>query len=66
MWSSNSKNINSINSKFIPIDKNNENNINEIRPLYQTPIKQSINFKGNNDTPIQFDFRFYFVNCSIY
>ena len=62
MWSSNSKNINSINSKFIPIDKNNENNINEIRPLYQTPIKQSINFKGNNDTPIQFDFRFYFNN----
>jgi hypothetical protein len=46
---------------MIQIDQN-KNNINEQGPIYQTPIKQSLNVQGNNDTPLQFDFNFYFGN----
>lgn len=61
MWPTNSQNINNINNKMIQIDQN-KNNINEQGPIYQTPIKQSLNVQGNNDTPLQFDFNFYFGN----
>ena len=59
MWPSNSKNINNLSTRAIPIDQI-KNNINEQAPVYQTPIKQSLNVQGNNDTPLQFDFNFYF------
>ncbi len=62
MWPSNSKNINNLNnSRSITMDQN-KNNINEPGPIYQTPIKQTLNVQGNNDTPLQFDFNFYFGN----
>ena len=61
MWPSNSKNINNLNSRPITIDQN-KNNINDPGPIYQTPIKQTLNVQGNNDTPLQFDFNFYFGN----
>ena len=61
MWPTNSQNINNISNKMIQIDQN-KNNINEQGPIYQTPIKQSLNVQGNNDTPLQFDFNFYFGN----
>ena len=61
MWPSNSKNINNLTGKPITIDQN-KNNINEPGPIYQTPIKQTLNVQGNNDTPLQFDFNFYFGN----
>ena len=61
MWPTNSQNINNLNNKQLSIDKN-RNNINDGGPIYQTPIKQSLNLQGNNDTPLQFDFNFYFGN----
>ena len=61
MWPSNSKNINNLNSRPITIDQN-KNNIDDPGPIYQTPIKQTLNVQGNNDTPLQFDFNFYFGN----
>ena len=61
MWPSNSKNINNLNARSITMDQN-KNNINEPGPIYQTPIKQTLNVQGNNDTPLQFDFNFYFGN----
>ena len=61
MWPSNSKNINNINTRTIPIDQN-KNNFTEQGPIYQTPIKQSLNVQGNNETPLQIDFNFYFGN----
>ena len=61
MWPTNSQNMNNINNKPIQIDQN-KNNITDPVPIYQTPIKQSLNVQGNNDTPLQFDFNFYFGN----
>ena len=65
MWSLNSQNIPNINNlsqKPLPIDQS-KNNISEQVPLYQTPIKQSLNIQRTNDTPpLQFDFNFYFGN----
>ena len=61
MWPSNSKNINNINTRAIQIDQN-KNNFTEQGPIYQTPIKQSLNVQGNNETPLQIDFNFYFGN----
>ena len=61
MWPSNSKNINNLSTRAIPIEQI-KNNINEPAPIYQTPIKQSLNVQGNNDTPLQFDFNFFFGN----
>jgi hypothetical protein len=61
MWPINSQNINNINTRGIPIDQN-KNNINETTPIYQTPIKQTLNAQGNSETPLQFDFNFYFGN----
>jgi len=61
MWTSNSKNINNLNTRQIAREQN-INNITEIGPIYQTPIKQSLNVKGTNETPLQFDFNFYFGN----
>ena len=61
MWPINSQNINNINTRGIPIDQN-KININETTPIYQTPIKQSLNAQGNSETPLQFDFNFYFGN----
>ena len=61
MWPSNSKNINNLAEKPITIDQN-KNNINEPGPIYQTPIKQTLNVQVNNDTPLQFDFNFYLGN----
>jgi hypothetical protein len=57
MWPLNSQNIPNISSKPI------KNNITEEVPLYQTPIKQSLNIQRSGDTPpLQFDFNFYFGN----
>ena len=57
MWPLNSQNIPNISSKAI------KNNITEEVPLYQTPIKQSLNIQRSGDTPpLQFDFNFYFGN----
>ena len=60
MWPLNSQNIpniTNISSKQI------KNNITEEVPLYQTPIKQSLNIQRSSDTPpLQFDFNFYFGN----
>ena len=57
MWPLNSQNIPNISSKQI------KNNITEEVPLYQTPIKQSLNIQRSGDTPpLQFDFNFYFGN----
>ena len=57
MWPLNSRNIPNISSKPI------KNNITEEVPLYQTPIKQSLNIQRSGDTPpLQFDFNFYFGN----
>ena len=57
MWPLNSQNIPNISSKTI------KNNITEEVPLYQTPIKQSLNIQRSGDTPpLQFDFNFYFGN----
>ena len=65
MWPLNSQNIPNINNlsqKPLPIDQS-KNNISEQVPLYQTPIKQSLNIQRTNDTPpLQFDFNFYFGN----
>ena len=61
MWPSNSRNINNIPSKQIP-NEQPKNNIPESVPIYQTPIKQSLNIQRNNDTPVQFDFNFFFGN----
>ena len=65
MWPSNAQNINNINnipSKPIQIDQS-KNTIPEQVPIYQTPIKQTLNIQRNNDTPpLQFDFNFYFGN----
>ena len=61
MWPINSQNINNINTRGMPIDQN-KININETTPIYQTPIKQSLNAQGNSETPLQFDFNFYFGN----
>jgi len=61
MWPINSQNINNINTRGIPIEQN-KININETTPIYQTPIKQSLNAQGNSETPLQFDFNFYFGN----
>ena len=61
MWPTNSQNMNNINNKPIQIVQN-KNNITDPVPIYQTPIKQSLNVQGNNDTPLQFDFNFYFGN----
>ena len=61
MWPSSSKNINNLNARAIPIDQN-KNNFTEQGPIYQTPIKQSLNVQGNNETPLQIDFNFYFGN----
>ena len=65
MWPLNSQNIPNINNlqqKPIPIDQT-KNNIPDQLPLYQTPIKQSLNIQRSNDTPpLQFDFNFYFGN----
>ena len=57
MWQLNSQNIPNISQKP------NKNNITEEVPLYQTPIKQSLNIQRSSDTPpLQFDFNFYFGN----
>ena len=44
----------------------NNNNINEVNLLYQTPIKQFQNIQNNNNncsiTPFRFDFNYYFGN----
>ena len=60
MWPLNTQNIpnlTNISSKQI------KNNIPEEVPLYQTPIKQSLNIQRSNDTPpLQLDFNFYFGN----
>ena len=57
MWQLNSQNIPNISQKP------NKNNITEEIPLYQTPIKQSLNIQRSSDTPpLQFDFNFYFGN----
>ena len=61
MWPINSQNINNINTRGIPLDQN-KFNINETTPIYQTPIKQSLNAQGNSETPLQLDFNFYFGN----
>ena len=65
MWPSNAQNLNNINnitSKQVQIDQT-KNTIHEQVPIYQTPIKQSLNIQRNNDTPpLQFDFNFYFGN----
>ena len=61
MWTSNSKNIHNLNPRTIPIDQN-KNNFTDQVPIYQTPIKQSLNVQGNNETPLQIDFNFYFGN----
>ena len=61
MWPSSSKNINNLNTRTLPIDQN-KNNFTEQGPIYQTPIKQSLNVQGNNETPLQIDFNFYFGN----
>ena len=62
MWPLNSQNINNLQQKSIPIDQT-KNNIPDQLPLYQTPIKQSLNIQRSNDTPpLQFDFNFYFGN----
>ena len=65
MWPLNSQNIPNINNlqqKPNPLDQT-KNNIPEQLPLYQTPIKQSLNIQRSNDTPpLQFDFNFYFGN----
>ena len=61
MWPSSSKNINNLNTRTIQIDQN-KNNFNEQGAIYQTPIKQSLNVQGNNETPLQIDFNFYFGN----
>ena len=61
MWTSNSKNINNLSNRPITLEQN-RNNINEHIPIYQTPIKQALNVQGNNETPLQFDFNFYFGN----
>ena len=61
MWPSNTKNINNLNTRVLQIEQI-RNNIIEQGPIYQTPIKQSINVQGNNETPFQFDFNFYFGN----
>ena len=61
MWPSNSKNINNLNTRVLQIEQI-RNNIIEQGPIYQTPIKQSINVQENNETPLQFDFNFYFGN----
>jgi len=63
MWPSNSKNINNLNTRPLQIDQI-KNNIIEQGPIYQTPIKQSINVQGNNETPLQFDFNFFFGSWS--
>ncbi len=57
MWQLNSQNIPNISQKP------NKNNITEEVPLYQTPIKQSLNIQRSSDSPpLQFDFNFYFGN----
>ena len=61
MWPQNFQNINNLNTRQLSIEQNN-NNINEPGPIYQTPIKQSLNANGNNETPLQFDFNYYFGN----
>ena len=61
MWPINSQNINNINTRGISIDQN-KINICETTPIYQTPIKQNLNAQGNSETPLQFDFNFYFGN----
>ena len=61
MWTSNSKNINNLNTRVLQIEQIRDNII-EQGPIYQTPIKQSINVQGNNETPLQFDFNFFFGN----
>ena len=65
MWPLNSQNIpniSNIQQKILPSDQT-KNNIPDPIPLYQTPIKQSLNIQRSNDTPpLQFDFNFYFGN----
>ena len=61
MWTSNSKNINNLSTRVLQIEQIRDNII-EQGPIYQTPIKQSINVQGNNETPLQFDFNFFFGN----
>ena len=57
MWPLSSQNLPNISQKP------NKNNITEEVPLYQTPIKQSLNIQRSSDTPpLQFDFNFYFGN----
>ena len=61
MWTSNSKNMHNLNPRAIPIDQN-KNIFTDQVPIYQTPIKQSLNVQGNNETPLKIDFNFYFGN----
>ena len=61
MWFSNPQKINNISQKQIPIEQPKSNTPGPA-PIYQTPIKQSLNIQRNNDTPVQFDFNFYFGN----
>ena len=61
MWTSNSKNMHNLNPRAIPIDQNKNNYADKV-PIYQTPIKQSLNAQGNIETPLQIDFNFYFGN----
>ena len=61
MWPQNFQNINNLSARQLSIEQNN-NNINEPGPIYQTPIKQTLNVNGNNETPLQFDFNYYFGN----
>ena len=61
MWFSNPQKINNISQKQIPIEQPKCNTPGPA-PIYQTPIKQSLNIQRNNDTPVQFDLNFYFGN----
>ena len=61
MWPSNLQNLNNLTQKQVKIE-HQKNNIQETVPVYQTPIKQTLNIPRNNETPVQFDFNFYFGN----
>ena len=61
MWSSSSKNLNNLTSNIIPNAKP-QNISQEQLPIYQTPIKQSLNIQNNNDTPLKLGFNLYLGN----
>ena len=61
MWSSSSKNLNNLTSNLIPNAKP-QNISQEQLPIYQTPIKQSLNIQNNNNTPLKLGFNLYLGN----